>query len=463
MSVETLHAAETAAGNAIGLSNNIINDILKEQRTRIVSLGELAVEMDNGNTLYIPAWRGISGPDDGSMDKGGSRMTAVGVRGDLDALPQDMWAKSHQIGLRDYQGKPINGGKLLFQVNPNELSRGEKTRAFAAAAHGMHLAGRAGYNKSVPAGDMGTNDPTFMDAYAWRLKRLGYKHWEASITGTSPAIGGLEFRPHATGYGVYHAIKHQRQHNQKLGRRVTFSGAGNVGGYAGFYASNDEDDPSYIRGYSDAKGTLYVDDKETTTGIRVTRELLDIMDNANFAHDPRYQEYKGNKLKAMHDVLAHTQPDLKLEVKDDPNYIMQVPTDIFVPASVRGLIDGQAADDLNAYAVNEAGNDTITSDGYASLAKRKIEVVPGTVSNAGGVTSSMDGQIALIEGKNLNFEQGQQLATESAVARLQRMERMATLLGTRDYNLAACAIGMAGMALQLNHEVDSRIKLILAA
>lgn len=458
MSVETLHASELIAGREIGLSEQVIGEIIDVQKTRIIPLGDLAIKTDDGSTRLIEAARGISGPDNGSMDKGGSRMTNKGVQGDLDTLPQDMWAKLHQGGFTDIEGKPLNGGKLLFSVDPNSLSHTEKKRTFAAAAEAMIEHGIAGHRRSVPAGDMGTNHSDYMDAFADVIRESKDQHWRGSITGKSESMGGLEFRPHATGYGVYLSADHQRK---QLGLDVaymTISGAGNVGGYLGYYASQDEQQRFNIRGYSDLWGTLAVEGDE---GIKVTPELLDIMDNPNFSRDLKYAAYEGNKLAAMRDVLARTQPDLKMHIHDDPDHIMEVPTDIFVPASVRNLINQRTAPKLTALAINEAGNDTITGDGYAILATRGISVIPGTIANAGGVATSMDEQKAGIRGTTLSFGEAKDLATESAVSRLARMEAMAKHLGTTDYQLAACALGMAGMAIQLGHSIDSRIANII--
>lgn len=460
MSAETLQSSEMAAGRAIGLSEKTIETILEAQQTRVVRLGELAIKTEDGSTRTIEAWRGISGPDDGSMDKGGSRMTDRNPLGDLNVLPQDMWAKLHQSGLTDAEGNSLNGGKLLFGVNPNSLTHEEKKRTFAAAAEAMLEKGRAGHDKSVPAGDMGTNHTDYMDAFALRVEDSGDPFWQASITGKSPEQGGLEFRPHATGYGVYLAADYQRQ---KLGltvpTRLTISGAGNVGGFAGYYASKD---PNFsIRGYGDIYGTLYVEDEDPTAGIIVDETVLAIMDNPNFLHDERYTQYHGNKLAALRDVLERQQPGLGVRLDDDPEYVMRVETDIFIPASVRNLINLRTAPTLNARAITEAGNDTIGEGGYEILSSRGIDVIPGTIANTGGVATSMDEHQAGITGKTLSFERAKELATQSAALRFERMNRTAELLGTDDNNMAAAALGVAGMARQLGHHVSPDVAAIL--
>lgn len=462
MSVETLHASEMAAGFAIGLSEKVMEDILKAQKTRVVSLGKLKVQKDDGTFVRISAWRGISGPDDGSMDKGGSRMTIHNVLGDLETLPQDMWAKLHQAGLTDVRGMALNGGKLLFEVDPGTLSHSEKIRTFEAAAEAMHIHGRAGHDKSVPAGDMGTNHTDYMDAYAAKVCELTGEFWQGSITGKSLSMGGLEFRPHATGYGVYLAADYQRQKLGLVGpTRLTISGAGNVGGYLGYYASQD---PNFsVRGYSDLYGTLYVENDDPAMGIKVDESVLSIMDNANFRHDKRYVKYEGDKLKALRDLLKKQQPELKIRIDKNDKAIMQVPTEIFVPASVRDLVNEETAPTLSALGITEAGNDTISAEGYAILSKRGISVVPGTIANAGGVASSMDEHEVGITGVVLSFDESKDRATRHSQHRLARLDRMAEFLETQDNMLAASALGVAGMAQQLGHAIPQAVKDILVS
>lgn len=459
MLAEILRTSDVTAGRAIGLTDKAIKNILEAKQTRIVNLGTLVITTKSRGERRIEAWRGISGPDGDWMDKGGSRMTDRDPLGDLDMLPQEMWAKLHQAGLTDINGKPLNGGKLLFNVDPGTLNHEEKIAVFAAAGDAMLRSGRGGHNRSVPAGDMGTNHPEYMDAYAHRIKQSGDPYWQASITGKSLGMGGLAFRPHATGYGVYLAADYQRKALELDGpARLTISGAGNVGGYVGYYASMD---PNFvIRGYSDSSGTLYVVNDSPAVGIVVDKDVLAIMDNPNFKHDEKYARFKGNKLAALSDLLAQTQPELELKMHKNPEYIMQVPADIFVPASVGGLIKADTKLSPEIRAVVEGGNGSFGPGGFDSMALRDIAVIPGTIANTGGVATSMDEYRAGITGKTLSFDEAKDLATMAADQRLERMSRMAELLGVSNVD-AAEVLGMAGMARQLGHDVSADIAVIL--
>ena len=192
------------------------------------------------------------------------------------------------------------------------------------------------------------------------------------------------------------------------------------------------------------------------------------MDNANFEHDPRYAKYKGNrygKLAAIEEELLTSQPDLKISINEDPKYIMCVPSDIFVPASVRELVDGKTAQWLGEADVKvliEAGNDSITTKGYDQLAKNNVAVIPGTIANAGGVASSMVEQLANIRGEKLSFDEAKAQAVVSAIGRHKRLDDMAEYMETNDIRRAASALGMASMAWTIGYyDLDAGIRKII--
>lgn len=445
MSAETLHTAEHAAGLAIGLTEGDMQSIAEQQRPYVVKLGEIPVQMDDGSTQTFPAVRAIAGPSSISMNKGGTRLlrASFDIAGEATALASDMYSKL-QLGVYDVDGGSIKGGKTVIEA-PNRLSHNETVRLFRSLGGVMLDKGIGGYNKSVPAGDMGTNNTAFMDAYTEAFRESGDPFYQASITGKSIPNGGLEFRPHATGYGVYLAALEQRKllgMGDDDATRITISGAGNVGGYAGLYASHDREGKFSIRGYSDQYGTLAVVNTLPDQGIVVTQELMDIMDNPSFP---------GDKLKAIQSVLTRTQPELELRLTNDSRDIMTVPTDIFIPASVRRLIDDDAASKLEARGIVEAGNDTITEEATVLLAARGIQVIPGALANIGGVATSMDEHasniLAVREGSTApTFVDAQKMLEDGMRARFADVYRMAESLGTTDLELAIHALVVARKA-----------------
>lgn len=459
MSVETLEMlspAEHAAGEAIGLDVGTMQAIAASQRPRVISF-EIPVVMDDGTEKKYSGARAVSGhkylnpapsdPGQVEYNKGGTRFfrkAGGNISAEAEALSVDMESKLCLLP------GDIAGGKTVIGV-PEDLSHNETVRLFRSLGGVMLEKGIGGHDKSVPAGDMGTNDTDFMDAYTEAFEESGDPFYQASITGKSVANGGLEFRPHATGYGVYLAAVEQRKALGITGpTRITISGAGNVGGYAGYYACQDEENQFVIGGYSDRGSTLISLSDE---GIIVTRELMDIMEDPNFP---------GDKLVAMHAAIKRAQPNHELILTENPRDIMTVPTDIFIPASVRHLIDAKAAASMPARAVVEAGNDTITEEAAVILARRGIKVMPGALANIGGVAVSLKERAANIKkvlDKNAQaptFDQTQ-IELEDYMRKLfADAKTMARRLETTDMELAINALIVVRKALRLGYKVNPR-------
>lgn len=444
MSVETLHAAEHAAGLAIGLSEAVMQDIAESQRPRIVDLGYVPVQTEHYGLQTFRAVRAIAGPDNIAMDKGGTRLRVCDIDAEARALGADMYSKL-QLGLTDIDGNPIKGGKTVINADRNILTGSDTMQLFYNLGGIMLGAGIAGHNKSVPAGDMGTNNPLYMKRFAHAVKASGDPYWQASITGKPDEAGegGLEFRPHATGYGVYLAAVELRKMLEIDGpTRITISGAGNVGGYFGHYASQDSENQFSIRGYSDQGGTLAVMNNDPQYGIKVDDELMKIMDNPSFS---------GDKLEAIAAVLAERQPELTLRLTRDSRDIMTVPTDIFCPASVRGLINDKAARSLAAAGIVEAGNDTITEPAAKALAERGVRVIPGAAANIGGVDISLREHgynISAVRSgaEKPTFDDTKKMLEDSTKERFTAIHDMAEKLGTTDLELACNGLIVARKA-----------------
>jgi glutamate dehydrogenase (NAD(P)+) len=71
-----------------------------------------------------------------------------------------------------------------------------------------------------------------------------------------------------------------------------------------------------------------------------------------------------------------------------PSDIFTVPTDLFVPAALGGVIDASVAESMTASLVIEAANGPTMPDADPVFERRGIKVVPDILANAGGVTAS---------------------------------------------------------------------------
>ncbi|MBA2607342.1 MAG: hypothetical protein H0U92_00195, partial [Actinobacteria bacterium] len=71
-----------------------------------------------------------------------------------------------------------------------------------------------------------------------------------------------------------------------------------------------------------------------------------------------------------------------------PDEIFTVPTDLFVPAALGGVINGPVAEKMTASLIVEAANGPTMPDADPVLEQKGVVVVPDILANAGGVTAS---------------------------------------------------------------------------
>src|SRR5581483_4014351 len=72
----------------------------------------------------------------------------------------------------------------------------------------------------------------------------------------------------------------------------------------------------------------------------------------------------------------------------DMDAIYALPSDLFVPAALGGVITEEIAEKLAAPVMVEAANGPTTHEADPVLDRRGIVVVPDILANAGGVTAS---------------------------------------------------------------------------
>ncbi len=229
-----------------------------------------------------------------------------------------------------------------------EFERVAKIDIMDAFTH--HFARLFSRHEYIPAPDMGTSGPEMVCIY-------NETQDPASVTGKPDGIEGwLPGRTEATGYGVYYAI---RLHMEKRGVApedctITLQGFGKVGSHAARWL---HDDGARITGVTDMTGGI-----QNPAGINV-HALID--------HCEREGCIKGFKGKNL------TNEEL-----------FRMKCDYFIPAARGHVIDGRNAKTLGANVIVEAANMPVTYDGMKALEQRKIEVIPDTYANTGGVIAS---------------------------------------------------------------------------
>ncbi|MEM6265366.1 MAG: NADP-specific glutamate dehydrogenase [Bacteroidota bacterium] len=126
-------------------------------------------------------------------------------------------------------GLPLGSGKGGADFNPKGKSDQEIMRFCQAFI--TQLYHHIGGNWDVPAGDMGVGSQELGYLYG-HYKRLTHRH-EGVITGKPLAVGGIQFREEATGYGSVLFARHMLQSTDEdlEGKTAVVSGAGNVAIY----------------------------------------------------------------------------------------------------------------------------------------------------------------------------------------------------------------------------------------
>ncbi len=307
----------------------------------------LPVKMDDGSIRTFKGWR-ILHTDAPGPGKGGLRFHPETNYDEVRALATLMTFKCSVAGI------PYGGGKGGIRVNPKELSKMELERL--SRAYMRAIAQFVGVDIDIPAPDVYTN-PQIM---AWMMDELSvirqYNEF-GCITGKPLSVGGSKGRSTATGQGNLYVTRAALRYMGKEieGAKVCIHGCGNAGATAAkiFAAAGAK-----IVAICDSKTAVY--DPE---GIDI--DLIS-----------EIKEKTGN----LHGYTKGKQIS--------PDEVLAVPCDIFLPASLEGIINEDNADKIQASLISEMANGPITPEADAILSKKGIIILPDILASAGGVIVS---------------------------------------------------------------------------
>jgi glutamate dehydrogenase (NAD(P)+) len=314
------------------------------RRALVVSVPTL---MDDGRTEIFMGYRvhhnTVLGPT-----KGGVRYHRDVTLGEVTALAMLMSWKCALMGL------PYGGAKGGVACNPGAMSRRELERMTRRYTAEIILL--IGPDLDIPAPDLGTDEQVMawmMDTYSMTQG----KTIPGVVTGKPLLIGGSAGRREATGRGIVYALYQAARHlGQDLkGKQVAVQGFGNVGSVAARLLWREG---CRVVGVSDSKGGVY-----NSKGFDI-RELE--------AHAREHGSVTGFK-----DSEAITNDEL-----------LQLPTDILIPAAVGGQIREDNADRIRAQIIVEGANGPTTPQADQILRERGVSVIPDILANAGGVVVS---------------------------------------------------------------------------
>jgi glutamate dehydrogenase (NAD(P)+) len=217
-----------------------------------------------------------------------------------------------------------------------------------------------GPDRDVPAPDVNTNQQImawFMDTYSMHYGN----YLPAVVTGKPIDLGGSLGRVSATAQGmvfcVYKAVEHLKL--ELKGATVAIQGFGNAGSWAANLLGKDG---CVIQAISDIDGAFYCKD-----GIDAEQA---------FNHIGKF-----GSLKDFH-------KSAKVEKLDNPMDLLELPTDILIPAALENQITKENAGRVKAKIIAECANGPLTTEADDIFEAKGTFIIPDILCNAGGVTVS---------------------------------------------------------------------------
>ena len=305
-----------------------------------VRLGDGKVHVFSG---YRVQHNGARGPY-----KGGIRFHPEVDLDEVRALAELMTWKTAVVNI------PYGGAKGGVNVDPGKL---EPSELEAVARCFMDKIDKLlGPQRDIPAPDVGTNGQVM----AWLMDEYGklHGHTPACVTGKPIALEGSHGREAATGRGLVQLFAEAAPEIDLDPGDATFvmQGFGNVGSWA---ARLLQEGGARMVGAADAHGAIASDD-----GI----------DAAALAEHVR----EGGRLA---DFDRGAEPI-------DPNDLVALDCDVFIPAALGGMIHSENADRMRCRMIVEGANSPTTPRADEILNDRGVFIVPDVLANAGGVVVS---------------------------------------------------------------------------
>jgi len=250
-------------------------------------------------------------------------------------------------------GVPFGGAKGGVNCPANDLSQDELqkiTRSFMSKIEKV-----LGPTRDIPAPDVNTN----AQVMAWMMDEYGklHGHTPAIVTGKPLSLEGSQGRDAATGRGCIYMF---REAAPGLGlspaaTKFVIQGFGNVGSWAGRIMQQLG---STMIAVSDVHGAIRSDD--------------------------------GIDADALHKHLSEGKPigEFPNVEQIDPEDLVAVPCDVFIPAALGGMIHEGNADRMQCKVVIEGANSPTTPVADQVLKGNGTYIIPDLMANAGGVVAS---------------------------------------------------------------------------
>jgi glutamate dehydrogenase (NAD(P)+) len=358
--LETVQQQIDDASNLVEIEDNILKQLKNPDSIHEVSI---PVEMDSGEVKVFKGYR-VQHADVRGPYKGGLRYSPSMSREESIALSMWMTLKCAVMDI------PFGGAKGGIEVNPKELSLGEKERLTRRFTH--ELREIIGPNKDIPAPDMGTNKQTMawiMDSYSTALNQTK----PGVVTGKPYEVGGSKGREEAPGRSVALVTKLASEYYDKPLQQQTIAiqGFGAVGANA---ARLLDEWGATIVAVSDVQGAAYDPDGLNTQSI------------------PSHQEQPEQVTNYGVTTLSNEE-------------LLELDVDILIPAAIGNVLTETNSNSVNAEIIIEGANGPTTKEADDIFQQNDIAVIPDILANAGGVTVSYYEWVQDLERKKWSLEQ----------------------------------------------------------
>ena len=326
---------------------------------------DFPVKMDDGDVKMFTGYR-VQHNNSRGPYKGGLRFSPKVNLDEVKALASWMTWKTAVVDV------PFGGAKGGVLCDPTKMSRAELERMTRRFTY--EITDIIGPDVDIPAPDMNTNAQVMswiLDTYSMGQRRdvLGV------VTGKPTFLGGSQGRTEATGRGIVviamEAVKDEGF--EPKGLTAVVQGFGNVGYHAARILIE--------------KGVRVIGISDISTAIYNPRGI-DVEDARKYAE-------KNKLLLEGYDKAEHVSPK---------ESILEVETDILIPAAVENQITMENAGNIKAKFVVEGANGPTTPDADRILYEKGIIVVPDILANAGGVTVSYFEWVQNIQREQWRYE-----------------------------------------------------------
>ncbi len=316
--------------------------LMEPERSLEVSF---TVQMDDGSTRSFDGFRTHHSTARGP-GKGGIRFSPRVNDDEVQALSTWMTLK---CALADI---PLGGAKGGVTVDPSELSESEEervTRRFTDAIEPV-----IGPDTDVPAPDMNTG----REHMAWifdEYSRLQGEQKPAVVTAKPLEVGGSRGRADSTGFAAADLMEAVAEDNGKDIEEVTVA----------------------VQGFGHAARPF------VKRARQLGANVVAVSDADGGTHDPEGLEYR-----PLADYSDDTGSVTGFAENVSNAELLEMDVDFLVPAAIEEVVTSENAADIEADAVLEIANGPTTYEADETLYENGVDVIPGILANAGGVTVS---------------------------------------------------------------------------